>query len=124
MKNILIILTIPLIGLVFSCEKDKQKRTTTCVQPDKYDYLDRYNLDSSLCFKDTCKKYRDIWKELLIEKNNLSKDFYDNNIQLVKSMTNKWNDGVSFRICYKVTVKWAIAYNCDNFIIKINKDNY
>jgi len=123
MKYKLILLIIPFVCFVLSCERNSQKRTTTCVQPDKYDYLDSYNLDSSLCTTDTCIKYLDIWKELLIEKNNLSQDFFDNNIQLVKSKTSRWNDGISFRICYKLTVKWAVAYNCDKFIIKINKEN-
>lgn len=123
MKDKMILLIIPLICFILSCERESQKRTTTCVQPDKYDYLDSYYLDSSLCATDTCIKYLEIWKELLIEKNNLSQHFFDNNIQLVKSKTNKWDDGVSFRICYKLTVEWAIAYNCDNFIIKIDKDN-
>lgn len=29
------------------------------------------------------------WKELLIEKTNLSRDFFENNIQLIKTKTNK-----------------------------------
>jgi hypothetical protein len=58
-----------------------------------------------------------------MEKNNLGNSYFDNHIELVQSQINKWNDGSSFSICYKVKLGWAIAYNCDQFVIKIEQDN-
>jgi hypothetical protein len=34
-----------------------------------------------------------------------------------------WNEGVSFRICYKIQMDWAIAYGCDKFMIRINSES-
>lgn len=76
-----------------------------------------------MCSSDLCLEYFNIWKELIKEKNNLSQEFIDAHIEYCYSEINSWAKGVSFRICYKLKVDWAIAYSCDQFIIKINADN-
>ena len=113
-------------AFLFSCKKsneEQEKRITKCSQSGEYDYLDNYKIDS-LCTSELCSKYLEIWKELFKEKNNLNDDYFINHIQLCESEVNPWKNGISFRICYKIGVEWAIAYACDQFIIKINKDNH
>ncbi len=110
------------IFVLSSCETDKQIRSTTCNQPNDYDYLDNYK-SGIMCSSDLCLEYFNIWKELIKEKNNLSQEFIDAHIEYCYSEINSWAKGVSFRICYKLKVDWVIAYNCDQFIIKINADN-
>ena len=117
-----ILILIASIFVFSSCDKEKQIRKTTCNQPDDYEYLNNYKVDT-MCSSDFCLEYFNIWKELIKEKNNLSQDFIDAHIEYCYSEINSWADGVSFRICYKFKVDWAIAYNCDQFIIKINADN-
>ncbi len=105
-----------------SCENDKQFRETTCIQSDDYENLDNYIVDT-MCSSELCLEYFNIWTELIKDKNNLSQDFIDTHIKFCYSETNSWANGVSFRICYTLKLDWAIAYNCDQFIIKINADN-
>jgi hypothetical protein len=113
---------ITLILVFTTCEKDKQTRQTTCVQSGDYDYLDNYKIDS-ICTSDLCTEYLTIWKELIKEKNNLNQDFFDTHLELCESEIHTWADGISFMVCYKLKIGWAIAYNCDRFIIKINADS-
>jgi len=113
---------ISLMFILTACEKDELSRQTTCVQSGDYDYLDNYKTDV-MCTTNSCIEYLAIWKELLIEKNNLSYDFVDSHIELSESEIYSWADGISFRVCYKFKIGWAVAYNCDQFIIKINADN-
>lgn len=121
MKNLL--LFILLVQLVFlpSCKEKIQERTVACTQSGDYHYLDNY-IAGSLSTSDLCQQYQAIWKELFMEKNNLSESYFQNHIILSNSAMNTWNDGVSFSICYKVKIGWAIAWECDQFIVKINKD--
>jgi hypothetical protein len=117
--------TLIFIAVIFvftACEKDNQTRKTTCTQQGDYDYLDNYNI-GTMCSSDLCTEYFEIWKELIKDKNNLSQDFIDSHIIFCNSEILSWADGISFRICYKLKLDWAIAYNCDQFIIKINADN-
>ncbi|MBN2596928.1 MAG: hypothetical protein JXR82_09115 [Marinifilaceae bacterium] len=119
MYNRIVFISVLLILSVWSCEKDKHERTVTCIQGNAYDYLNYYKIDS-ICTSEICTNYLDIWKELFKEKNNLSDSFFDEHVILCQSYTDDWNEGVSFRICYKIQMDWAIAYGCDKFMIKIN----
>lgn len=113
-----------LIFLSFqACETQKQVRTVSCAKVGDYDYLNYYST-GTICESDTCANYQSIWKSIFMEKNNLSETYFNNHIELCQSRINKWNDGISFSICYKVKIDWAIAYNCDDFIIKIEQDNH
>ncbi|PID70368.1 MAG: hypothetical protein CR985_02795 [Flavobacteriales bacterium] len=116
------IIFLAVIFVLAACEKDIQTRKTTCTQQGDYDYLDNYNV-GVMCSSNLCNVYYEIWKELIKEKNNLSQDFIDSHIILCHSEIDSWANGISFRICYKIKLDWAIAYNCDQFIIKINKEN-
>lgn len=122
MRDIKKLLVLSLICVIFSCEKEYHGRIVTCTQGSDYAYLDNYKIDS-LCTDNLCVNYQKVWKELLMEQNNLSHSYFENNIELCQSSINNWMQGASFRICYKVKLDWAIAYGCDQFIIKIEKDN-
>lgn len=116
--------TLQIIGLIllivlFSCEKEPE---VSCFQRDYYAYLDNYP-DRSVCTDSLCNKYLDIWKQLFKEKNNMSDDFFDSHIELWRMNLNEWAKGASFSVCYRINFDWAIAYNCDQFIIKIEKDD-
>jgi hypothetical protein len=109
-----------LIGVVlFSCEKGQH---VSCIQNDYYAYLDNYQV-GSICTENLCNNYQTIWKELFMEKNSISENYFNNHVEICRSQIHDWVDGASFNICYKIKVDWAIAYNCDQFIIKIEKDN-
>jgi hypothetical protein len=56
-----------------------------------------------------------------MEKNNLTDEYFNNHIELFGSRVFEWGSGTSFSICYEVKVDWAIAYTCDQFIIKIKE---
>ena len=124
MKYKFILILAVLLVTMYSCNKEivKQKRIVECTQLGDYAYLDNYNFGLP-CISDSCKAYQAIWKELFLEKNNINQDYFDNHIVLCNSSIDTWNDGISFRICYKIKIDWAIAYNCDQFIIKINGNN-
>jgi len=121
--NLLILLA--LIAVTESCENsenDKIVRKVTCIQNGYYDYLDSYRMNS-ICTTDLCMEYLKIWEELFIERNSINKSFFDNHIIIGNSYIYEWAQGVSFRVGYKFEMDWGIAYNEDQFIIKINQDN-
>lgn len=117
-------LIIIILATVFSsCEKDKlPQRETLCAQQIDYNYHNDYKADS-ICSSDLCTNYFSIWKELIMEKNELSQAYFDTHIEISNSEIHSWADGVSFNVCYKFKIGWATAYNCDSFVVKINKDN-
>ena len=121
MKNLFLILFVLLVFLP-SCKEKIQSRTASCTQAGDYDYLNNYVV-GSICTDDICQQYQAIWKELFMEKNNLSESYFQNHIILVDSGVGSWDEGISFSIRYKVKIGWAIAFQSDQFIIKINKDN-
>lgn len=110
------------IYLSFSCESEKMIRHVNCYKSDIYADSTKNNTDS-LCNNDLCANYQTIWKNLIVETNNLSTSYFDNHIEMCQSNISEWNDGLSFTICYKVKLNWAIAYKCDQFIIKIKNEN-
>lgn len=120
MTRIIQISSLILLIVVFSCEK--KKNTVSCVQQDFYNYLNNYP-SSSLCRDSLCNKYQTIWKELFMEKNSISDVFFNKHVELWRTDIHDWIKGASFNVCYRINIDWAIAYNCDQFIIKIDKDD-
>ncbi len=118
----IILFQILLLATFISCNKDKQERKVTCTTIPDNAYLDKFPI-GTLCTTDICKEYQAIWKELFLEKNNLSESYFNEHIIICHSDTSTWNDGVSFNICYKVKIDWAVSWNCDQFIIKIKSGN-
>jgi len=111
---------IALFFIFTACEDNNQFRETACTQENAFPE-DRAT--GSLCSDELCTEYLAIWKELIMKKNNLSQDFFDTHIELGESEIHSWEKGVSFSICYSFKVSWATAFNCDQFIIKIDADN-
>lgn len=124
MKKRIFLIQMGLLTLLISCAKphEIQKQKVTC--PQYSDYNTWYNWTSGpLCQSDTCIKYQSIWKELFQEKNNLSQNYFNNHIIPCYSKIETWDEGISFRIYYKVVIDWAVAYCGDHFIIKIKSGN-
>ncbi|HUZ57492.1 MAG TPA: hypothetical protein VMU83_01760 [Hanamia sp.] len=118
------IVALLLLSLLSACHKENKMQAAEndivgCTLAGPYDYLNTYNF-GSINTDSLCEKYQAIWKELLMENNHLTDSFFTNHITLIQSDTSTWNDGISFSICYEVHVGWAIAYTCDQFIIKID----
>ena len=72
---------------------------------------------TDLCDSEECNTYFNIWKELIISRNQLSEDYFNNHIFPYKTEIDNWNDGKSFRVEYKVKIDWAEANLSDQFII-------
>jgi len=119
-KNLLIFLF--WTSFISSCNDEKQIKNVTCTPSAEYAYLDKYVMGTP-CTDSLCVAYQNIWKQLFMEKNDLTEGYFNKHIELFGSEISDWNDGTSFGICYKVKVDWAIAYNCDQFIIKIKEGN-
>jgi hypothetical protein len=77
----------------------------------------------SLCISDTCQKYETIWKELFMEKNNLSENFFNAHIILCNTGIMQWEENITFSICYNVKIDWVSVRKCDHFIVKIAEGN-
>jgi hypothetical protein len=118
------VLCLFLLSLLCACHKENKRQppednTVVCTPAGPYDYLDRYNFGT--VSSDTfVQKYQAMWKEIFMQKNHLTDLAFTNHITLIQSDTSKWNDGSSFSICYEVHIGWAIAYTCDQFVIKLD----
>ena len=73
-----------------------------------------------LCESENCTKYLQIWEELFIARNDMTRDYFNKHITATYSTIDSWNDGQSFRVEYKVKIDWAEATLADQFIIFIS----
>ena len=89
------ILIVFLFTIIFSCEKQVK----------------------DLCGSEECNTYFNIWKELIISRNQLSEIYFNDHIFPYKTEIDSWNDGKSFRVEYKVKIDWAEANLSDQFIV-------
>jgi hypothetical protein len=108
-----------LLIAILSCTKteDRQKEILKC---DCSGYLppsESVACSGTLCQSDTCQTYFSIWKDLFLSRNQMSPDYFDNHITLCNTNIDKWDDGISFRIYYKVKIEWAEVLMGDQFII-------
>jgi len=108
-----------LILLIYACSKtdDRQKELLKC---DCSAYLapsEPVTCSGTLCQSDTCQTYFSIWKELLLSRNQMSQDYFNSHITPCNTSIDKWNDGITFRISYKVKIEWAEVLLGDQFII-------
>lgn len=109
--------------ILFSCKKDTVKARTTNCYPGTESLYPNDRGDASFCTTSICADYFDIWKEIVLEKNNLDQAFFDEHIEPHYSNIQDWVRGSSFNVCYYVKVDWAQTYACDKFIININPDD-
>jgi hypothetical protein len=73
--------------------------------------------NSTLCQSDTCQTYLTVWKEIFLERNHMTQEYFNNQITPCYSHLDKWNSGISFRITYKIKIDWAEVIIGDQFII-------
>lgn len=104
-----------LLLLLFSCEKKKDIMNTDC--QGNPPALHPVTCNAALCQSDTCQTYLGIWKQLFIEKNHMSQEYYNDHITPCSSHVYKWADGFSFRISYKVKFDWVEVSESDQLII-------
>jgi hypothetical protein len=104
-----------LICIIFSCSKSDDLLKVDCSQ---------YSLTSepvicngTLCQTDTCQTYFGIWKNLLLSRNQMSQDYFNNHIIPCNTSIDNWGDGISFRIAYNVKIDWAEVQLWDKFVI-------
>jgi len=104
-----------------SKNNEDQKKCSCIDGSANWDYLDGTGI-GWLRTNETSQKYQNIWKELFLERNGLSEEFFGKYIELKTSFLNEWDDGISFSIGYYIKVDWAVAYNMDGFIVKITNE--
>jgi hypothetical protein len=92
MKKLYLILI--LFPVIFSCEKQVD-----------------------FCNSKECQTYFNIWKDLFITRNQLTEAYFDKHVSPWRTTIDTWNDGISFRVEYKVKIDWAEANLSDQFII-------
>lgn len=112
------------LSLFTSCHKENKIPKTendviACTPSGPYDYLKNYTF-GSVNEDSVVQKYQAVWKDFFTEQNDMNDSFFTNHIKLIRSDTGSWNDGVSYSVCYEVHVCWAIAYSCDQFMVKID----
>ena len=112
-----------LLCFLFACNTGQIKiKNSVCPSNVGIEYpVDRG--EKSICVDSACQDYLTIWKEIARERNGLSEDFFDSHIDLHFVELNEWNDGTSLRACYYTQVDWAIAYQCDQFIVNVTADS-
>jgi hypothetical protein len=104
-----------LICLIFSCSKTdvSLKEDCTCYA----ETLEPEVCNGTLSQNDTCQTYLGIWKDLLLSRNQMTQDYFNNHITPCNTSIDKWNDVISFWISYKVKIEWSEVLLWDQFII-------
>jgi|GEM_PF-3434095 len=112
-----------LLILLFSCNFKDEIKTTHCFESVNLTGYNPNQLTSdTLCTDSLCKVYESTWKELFLESNSLTEEYFKQHIQLKRSGISDWEIGSSFTICFDVTVDWAVSHQCNSFIVKTSED--
>lgn len=104
-----------IICLIFSCSKTNDIVNVDCSQ--YYLPAEPVICEGTFCQSDTCQTYLNIWKSLVMSRNQISEVWFDNHITACNTYINKWNSGLSFRVSYTVKIDWAEVKLGDTFII-------
>jgi hypothetical protein len=104
-----------IICLLFSCSETNDILKVEC--PSGPPTLKPAVCNGTLCQSDTCQTYLGIWKELFLARNQMTQDYFNNHITPCYSHIDKWNDGFSFRITYRIKIDWAEDLSGDQLII-------
>ena len=63
--------------------------------------------------------YLDFWKMEFVKRNAMSQSWYDAHISDVRTSANCWNNGITFRVEYKVKIDWAVMDDYNEFMVKL-----
>lgn len=98
-----LLLFLPVLSFISSCKKEDQA-------PELGHHID-HNMVVN---------YTSIWKSEFLRRNKMSEDYFNAHITEIKTSSNEWNSGVSFRVDYVVKIDWAEIKSFDNFLIKFS----
>ena len=102
--------------------EEDETRKTSCIQRGLYDYLEDEWIDS-ICISEICSTYTSVWKELFIQRNNMTEEYFDKHITVISSETTPLDrENVRFHLVFRVKNEWAIAESGAGFLIKIAED--
>lgn len=103
-----------LICILFSCSKTDIQKVDCSAYSIPFEPV---VCDGTFCQSDTCQTYLIIWKNLLMSRNQMTQNYFNDHITPCETSIDKWNSGISFRITYNVKVDWAEVQLWDTFII-------
>jgi hypothetical protein len=89
------------LPLLFSCEKQDNP-----IVPNEEDQL--------------AAEYLEHWKTLLINRNGLSKSYYNEHIEVIDHGVSETKNGKQFHVAFQVTIDWAVIDLDNHFMIWIN----
>lgn len=116
------ILSLAVFVLLMSCEKPRMPARVSCVFTKGYDGNESSSHDLSSKDED---RYFEIWKSLVIEKSNLSKDEFENHFSDFNITSNTNNEGTSIRVDYDFKFDWIEFRTSNKFLVEyIPIDNY
>ena len=100
---------------MFSCSKNEDILKCDCTQYSQTS--EPIVCNGTLCQSDTCQTFFNIWKNLLLSINGMTQVYFNDHFTPCSSTIDKWNDGISFRISYKIKIDWMEIKLGDQFII-------
>lgn len=117
MKKVGIAALLMTVIIIASCKKKDQFYNNECSTPAPLTIM------PTLCTGDTCTTYLAIWKELFMERNNMSQSAFAERMVVYDTKVVNFSQGTIFRVRAKFTSGWAIADYDDDFYIRITTDN-
>ena len=73
-----------------------------------------------MCQGTECAAYLEVWKSILMKKNDMSDDWFNKHILINKTSIDSWKDGRTFRVEFQLQNEWAALNVVNQFIIEIN----
>jgi hypothetical protein len=125
MKRIIILIS--LLFLYQTCtwrDSESEGHMLKCDCSRGYPVIDPVYCSGQLCQGDTCQTYFTIWKEIFLEKNQMTSEYFDLHITICSTGIYQWNDGISFNTYYKVKIGWVEYRFYDQFPIYITTTDY
>lgn len=68
---------------------------------------------------DLLRYYFKIWKDLFLNRNQISDDYYNAHLEITSREILKWNSGISFRLRYTMHIDWAEIEAYDDFLVML-----
>jgi hypothetical protein len=79
---------------------------------------------AALCAKgdQVCTKYLPVWKATVLKLSGVNNAYFNKHVVPLQVHSEKWQDGESVRVSYRLKIEWATMEMADTFIVNVGPD--
>lgn len=101
--------------IISSCNKNEDSVTNIVC-----DFEISLNDEENILSQEQTDFYFQIWKDFLLQKNNMSQSYFNEHITDITLASHEWDGGITFRVYYIFNIDWINIKGSDKFMVKMN----